>query len=114
MAIACITTMQDQTCQASCKPPFSLATWPVFAMVSSSCLAVLGSVPPCFLSATFTVQSSANSKPYHLQYVQWVKQRLAGKSAPGLMEFYVTTFENSGTSHVGLLRSFIGIVCVGL
>ncbi|KAJ6960753.1 endomembrane protein 70 [Populus alba x Populus x berolinensis] len=75
---------------------------------------VLGSVPPCFLSATFTVQSSANSKPYHLQYVQWVKQRLAGKSAPGLMEFYVTTFENSGTSHVGLLRSFIGIVCVGL
>jgi hypothetical protein len=50
-----------------------LATWPVFAMVSSSCLAVLGSVPPCFLSATFTVQSSANSKPYHLQYVQWVR-----------------------------------------
>ena len=72
MAIACITTMQDQICQASCKPPFSLATWPVFAMVSSSCLALLGSVPPCFLSGTFTVQSSANSKPYHLQYVQRV------------------------------------------
>ncbi|KAJ6369475.1 hypothetical protein OIU76_027826 [Salix suchowensis] len=64
MAIACITTMPDQICQASCKHPFSLATWPVFAMVSSSCLAVLGSVPPCCLSATFMVQSSATSKPY--------------------------------------------------
>jgi hypothetical protein len=46
-----------------------------------------------------------------------VKQQLAGKSAPGLMEFNVTTFENAGTSHVGLLRSFIGREsrdCVGL
>jgi len=46
-----------------------------------------------------------------------VKQQLAGKSASGLMEFNVTTFENAGTSHVGLLRSFIGREsrdCVGL
>ncbi|KAG6777300.1 hypothetical protein POTOM_017119 [Populus tomentosa] len=64
MAIACITTLQDRICPASCKPHFSLATWPAFVMVSSSCLAPLVSVLPYFLSATFTVQSSANSKSY--------------------------------------------------
>jgi hypothetical protein len=72
MAIACITTMPDQICPASCKPHFSLATWPVFVTVSSSCLAVLGSVLPCSLSATSTVQSSASRKSYGLPYVQWV------------------------------------------
>ena len=70
MAIACITTLQDRICPASCKPHFSLATWPAFVMVSSSCLAPSVSVLPYFLSATFTVQSSANSKSYGLHHVQ--------------------------------------------
>ncbi|KAJ6960761.1 hypothetical protein NC653_038705 [Populus alba x Populus x berolinensis] len=66
MAIACITTMPDQICPASCKPHFSLATWPVFVTVSSSCLEPLVSVLPCSLSATSTAQSSASRKSYGL------------------------------------------------
>ena len=70
MAIACITTLQDQICPASCKPHFSLATWPAFVMVSSSCLEALVSVLPCSLSAIFTTQSSASRKSYGFRCVQ--------------------------------------------
>ncbi|KAL3596709.1 hypothetical protein D5086_008346 [Populus alba] len=83
MAIACITTLQDRICPASCKPHFSLATWPAFVMVSSSCLAPLVSVLLYFLSATFTVQSSANSKSYGLHHVQ-ISYATGGDEAGGL------------------------------
>ncbi|KAJ6935935.1 hypothetical protein NC652_010849 [Populus alba x Populus x berolinensis] len=84
MAIACITTLQDRICPASCKPHFSLATWPAFVMVSSSCLAPLVSVLPYFLSATFTVQSSANSKSYGLHHVQEEMKQVAWKTCSGI------------------------------
>jgi hypothetical protein len=60
MDTAGTTTMPGLTCRASCKPRFSLVTWLVFAMVSSSCLVLSVSVLHWYLCATFTAQSSAN------------------------------------------------------
>jgi hypothetical protein len=54
------TTMPGPICQALCKPHFSLVTWLVFAMVSSSCLVLSAFVLHWYLCATFTDQSSAN------------------------------------------------------
>lgn len=62
MVTACITIMQDQTCQDSCKLHSSSDTWHVYAMLSSLCLEQLVSVQHCSLSDIYTTQSSANEK----------------------------------------------------
>ncbi|KAK8588662.1 hypothetical protein V6N13_087567 [Hibiscus sabdariffa] len=62
MPTVCITIIHDQTCQASCKPHFSLDIWLAFAMASSSCLVPLASVHLCSLSVTFTAPSSVSRR----------------------------------------------------
>ncbi|XVE72003.1 hypothetical protein DITRI_Ditri11bG0003500 [Diplodiscus trichospermus] len=62
MPTVCITTMHDQTCQASCRPHSSLGTWLAFAMAFSSCLGLLASVHLCSLFVTFTTLSSVSRK----------------------------------------------------
>lgn len=62
MDTACITIMHDQICQVSCKPHSFSATWLAFVMAFFSCLGLLDSVLPCFLSGTYTTLLSANSK----------------------------------------------------
>lgn len=52
-AIACITTMRDQICLASCKFRFSSDTWLASAMVSFSCWGLLVSVRLWSSSATY-------------------------------------------------------------
>ena len=72
MPTVCITTMLDQTCQASCKPHSSLGTWLAYAMASSSCLGPLASVHLCSLFVTFTTLSSVNRKLDGLHCLQEV------------------------------------------
>ncbi|KAJ6926288.1 hypothetical protein NC651_010650 [Populus alba x Populus x berolinensis] len=115
MAIACITTLQDQICLASCKPHFSLATWPAFVMVSSSCLEALVSVLPCSLSAIFTTQSSASRKS-HMVFLVFSnllscrimlqeKQLLAGKMSSGIAGAFIPLLRRDDrTSNGGLLQ----------
>ncbi|KAF5747991.1 transmembrane 9 superfamily member 4 [Tripterygium wilfordii] len=60
MATACITTMHDLTCRASCKPHFSLDTWLASAMVSFSCSGLSVSVLLYSSSVISTALSSAS------------------------------------------------------
>ena len=53
------TTMQDQTCQDSCRRHSSLVTWLASAMGSSSCWGQWAFKLPCSLSGIFIVASSA-------------------------------------------------------
>ncbi|KAG6779007.1 hypothetical protein POTOM_015371 [Populus tomentosa] len=103
MAIACITTLQDQICPASCKPHFSLATWPAFVMVSSSCLEALVSVLPCSLSAIFTTQSSASRKS-HMVFLVFREATVGWENVFwDCRSLYATTLKDDRTSNGGLL-----------
>lgn len=60
MRTVCITTMHARICLDSCRPHFSLDTWPAYAMVSSWCLEQLDSVLHCSLFVTYTDPLSAS------------------------------------------------------
>lgn len=73
MGTACTTTMLGQICQVLCKLHSSLGTWLASAMVSSSCLGILVSMLPCYLSVTYTDLSSVNNQSSldHVRYVSF-------------------------------------------